>query len=173
MKAPRFSSPAAFLRQATLRLRAAAPVEVTGAAIAWGAVLLAALTGLRGINGIFPDGHFSSNAAIGVFAENMLRWRTPYPVMGYLEHAPSSGNYYMHHPLGILWTTALLERIFGFHNWVLRLPAVVYVTATPYFIWRIARELWGAIEGGLSALAFVALPIALGYANYHDLEQPV
>jgi dolichyl-phosphate-mannose-protein mannosyltransferase len=154
-------------------LRAAAPVDVTGTAIAWSAVLLAAATGLRGIDGLFPDGHFSSVAAIGVFADNMLRWKTLLPVMGYLDHAPASGNYYMHHPLGMFWITALLERIFGFHNWVLRLPAVVYVTATPYFIWRIGRDLWGPIEGGLSALAFVALPITLGYANYNDLEQPM
>jgi hypothetical protein len=56
---------------------------------------------------------------------------------------------------------------------MLHLPAMVYVTATPFFIWRIGRELWGPIEGGLSALAFVALPITLGYANWNDLEQPM
>jgi hypothetical protein len=181
MKAPRFSRlPSRLsshfswgLRTGQARLLAAGPVAVTGAAIAWAAIVLAAATGLYGIDGPFPDGHFSANAAIGVFADSMLRWNTAYPVIGYLDHAPASGNFYLHHPLGIFWVTAVLERIFGFHNWVLRLPAVVYVSATPYFIWRIGRELWGPLEGGLSALGFVALPITLGYASFHDLEQPL
>jgi hypothetical protein len=116
MKAPRFSSLLRLLRQTLSRLRAAAPIDVTGAAIAWGAILLVAATGLRGIDGPFPDGHFSANAAIGVFADNMRRWKTLLPVMGYLDRAPASGNYYMHHPLGMFWTTAVLESVFNTHN---------------------------------------------------------
>ena len=44
---------------------------------------------------------------------------------------------------------------------------------TTSFLSRIGRQLWGPIEGGLAALAYVALPITLGYANFNDLEQPV
>ena len=40
-------------------------------------------------------------------------------------------------------------------------------------LWRIGRTLWGEIPGAITAAAFVTLPMTLGYANYHDLEQPV
>ena len=86
---------------------------------------------------------------------------------------PAAAVYYMHHPLGMFWMVEMLGKVFGLHDWVLRLPPLVYVTATTCLLLRIGRELWGAIPGGLTALAYVALPITLGYANYHDLEQPV
>ena len=127
---------------------------------------------MTGINGLFPSGHFASTAAIGMRADNMWRLHTLLPVPSYLDGG-ASPSYYMHHPLGVFWTVAALGKIFGFSNWVLRLPAIIYVTATPFFLYRIGRALWGPIEGGLAALAFVALPITLGYTNYHDLEQPV
>jgi hypothetical protein len=127
---------------------------------------------LRGIAGPVPNGHFASSAAIGMGADNMWRWHILLPLVGYHAHFAGTASAYMHHPLGVFWDMALLGKIFGFSDWVVRLPPVLYVTATPYFLWRIGREIWGPIEGGLCALAYVALPITIGYANYHDLEQP-
>jgi hypothetical protein len=149
------------------------PRRLAGAILAAAAVLIAFVSGTIGINGVFPNGHFASTAAIGIAAENMWRWHTLLPVPQFLDSAPVASQYYMHHPLGVFWTVALLGKVFGFSNWVLRLPAVIYVTATPFFLYRIGRELWGDVEGGLTALAYVSLPITLGYTNYHDLEQPV
>ena len=137
------------------------------------AVLIAFFDGVTGINAPFAGGHFASSAGIGVCADNMWRLHTILPVLGYLQTTTAGASYYMHHPLGVFWTVAVLGKVFGFSNWVLRLPPLIYVTATPFFLARIGRELWGPLEGGLAALAFVALPITLGYANYHDLEQPV
>jgi hypothetical protein len=162
MKAPRFSS----------RL-ASDPAALAGALLAAAAVLIAFVSATIGINGLFPNGHFASTAAIGIAGDNMWRWHTLLPVPAYTETAPISSAYYMHHPLGVFWTVALLGKIFGFHNWVLRLPPLIYVTATPFLLYKIARALWGPLEGGMAALAYVALPITLGYTNYHDLEQPV
>ena len=71
------------------------------------------------------------------------------------------------------WTLAVLGKLFGFADWMLRIAPLVYVTATTALLWRLGRALWGEIAGALTAVAFVALPITLGYANYHDLEQPV
>ena len=127
-----------------------------------------------GIGGPFPDGHFASTPRSASAADNMWRWHTMLPD----RRATSitrrlDRRYYMHHPLGVFWDVALLGKVFGFHDWVLRLPPLVYVTATTALLYRIGRALWGAIPGGLTALAYVALPITLGYANYHDLEQPV
>jgi hypothetical protein len=144
-----------------------------GAALTALALLIAFLDALTGINAPFAGGHFASSAGIGVCADNMWRLHTVLPVLGYVDAGATAASYYMHHPLGVFWTVALLGKLFGFHNWVLRLPPLLYVTLTPWFLARLAKQVWGPIAAGLTAVAFVALPITLGYASYHDLEQPV
>ncbi len=144
-----------------------------GRAMAWLAVAIAFVVAFVGIGGPFPDGHYASTSVIGTAAYNMHRWDTWLPVEVYLDHPPPASTYYMHHPLGMFWVIAFLGRVFGLHDWVLRLPPLFYVTVTTWLLAKIGRELWGPLAGGLSALAYVALPITLGYANYHDLEQPV
>src|SRR6185369_15934267 len=114
-------------------------------------------------------GHFGSAAAIGTAAANMWRLHVLFPVIHNLEHGAAPADYYMHHPLGLFWTAALLVKVFGTVNWVLRLPAVLVATATVVFAYRTARALWGPLEAGLAALAFVSLPIVMGFANYLDL----
>ena len=167
-----FSDRLRSFRSRLARLAAADPVALAGAALAAAAVLLALGVALRGIAGPVPNGHFASIAAIGMAADNMWRWHTVLPIVGYFDHLPVNPTYYMHHPIALFWDVALLGKVFGFSDWVLRLPAVVYVTLTPFLLYRIGRELWGPIEGGLAAIAYVALPITIVYANYHDLEQP-
>jgi hypothetical protein len=137
------------------------------------AVVLAFLGGSVGMGGAFPDGHFASAAAIGTAGQNMWRWKTLFPVTRYLDRAPPASLYYMHHPLAVFWVIAVLGKMLTFSNWVLRLPALFYVVATTALVHKLGRTLWGPLAGGLAALAYVALPITLGYANYHDLEQPV
>ena len=144
-----------------------------GRAVAWLAVAIAFVVAFVGIGGPFPDGHYASTSVIGTAAYNMQRWHTWLPVEVYVDHPPPPSTYYMHHPLGMFWVIAFLCRVFGLHDWVLRLPPLFYVTLTTWLLAKIGRELWGELAGGLSALAYVALPITLGYANYHDLEQPV
>lgn len=147
--------------------------ERTGAALGAAAVLWALFVSAWGLGGPFPDGHFASVADVGVSGLNMVRWKIIFPAFPLLDHPPSAGNYYMHHPLGIFWTIGLLIKVFGDHDWVLRLPPLLYVPSTAFFLHRCGRAIWGPIEGGLAALAYAALPITLGFANYHDLEQPV
>jgi len=172
MRAPRSSDIAARLRDIRDRLAAAEPVEIAGPALAAMAVLLALGVALRGIAGPVPNGHFASITAIGMAGDNMWRWHKILPIIGYFDRLPGAPNYYMHHPLALFWDVALLGKVFGFHDWVLRVPPLLYVTLTPFFLYRIGRDLWGPLEGGLTALAYVALPITIVYANYHDLEQP-
>jgi hypothetical protein len=147
--------------------------ERVGAALGVAAVLIVFAASVCGIGGPFPDGHYASTSVIGTAAYNSFRWHTLLPVEVYLDHPPNASLYYMHHPLGMFWVIDALTAIFGLHDWVLRLPPLVYVTATTVLLWRIARGIWGALPGGLAALAYAALPITLGFANYHDLEQPV
>ena len=144
-----------------------------GRAVTWLAVAIAFVVAFVGIGGPFPDGHYASTSVIGTAAYNMHRWDTWMPVEAYLDHRPPPSTYYMHHPLGMFWVVAFLGRVFGLRDWVLRLPPLCYVTLTTWLLGKTGRELWGELAGGRSALAYVALPITLGYANYHDLEQPV
>jgi hypothetical protein len=178
MKAPRFSSPSGIALARRLstwrdRLGAATAETRVGYAIGAAAVLLAFAVSTCGMAGPFPEGHFASSAAIGTAGANMWRWKTVFPIAAVLDRPPTSANYYMHHPLGTFWMIAVLGKLLGFSDWVLRLPPLVYVTVTPFLLFKIGRALWSPIPAGLTALGYVALPITLGYANYHDLEQPV
>src|SRR5262249_11101990 len=48
-----------------------------------------------------------------------------------------------------------------------------YVTLTVFFMYRCGRAIWGPLEGAIAALAYGALPITLGFASFHSLEQPL
>ena len=145
-----------------------------GTALGWLAVGIAFAVAVVGIGGPFPEGHYASSAAIGTGASNMWRWHTIYPIA---KLRRSRGRHRRTTTCTTRWACSGRSRCSAscstFSNWVLRLPPLIYVTATTWLLWRLGRELWGAIPGGLTALAYVALPITLGYANYHDLEQPV
>jgi hypothetical protein len=144
-----------------------------GCALGALAVLIAVAVSTCGIGGPFPDGHYASTSVIGTAAYNSYRWKTLFPVEVYVDRPPPDSTYYMHHPLGMFWMIDVLGKVFGLHDWVLRLPPLLYVTGTTVLLFKLGRALWGPVAGGITALAYVALPITLGYANYHDLEQPV
>jgi Dolichyl-phosphate-mannose-protein mannosyltransferase len=146
--------------------------ELVGAMVAGAAVLWMLAVALWGIGGRFGDGHFAASAAMAVAADNMWLHKVPYPFHYYAEAGPS-GGYYMHHPLGVYWVEALCLKVFGAHDWVLRFPAIVYSTLSPLFLYRFGRAAWGPLAGAVSALAFVSLPITLGFSNFHALEGPV
>jgi hypothetical protein len=155
-------------------LPAATPFEArAGATLGALAVLWMLGVAAWGINGPFGDGHFASTAAIGAGADNMWRYHIVYPVHYFMDSVPSTNNYYMHHPLGVFWVAALFQKLLGAHNWVLRLPAVLYSALSTFFLYRLGRATWGPLEGAISALAFAALPITLGFSSFHALEGPV
>lgn len=147
--------------------------ERAGRLLGLAAIVWIALLGCWGISGTFPEGHYASAAAIGTAAANMWRLHIWFPVPYVLNTPVSSANYYMHHPIGLFWLTALLVKVLGTGNWVLRAPAIAVTVLSAIFVYRTARALWGPLEAGLSALAYVALPIVMGFANYLDLEGPV
>jgi hypothetical protein len=126
-----------------------------------------------GIAGPFSDGHFAATANIGTAAWNMLTFNLRYPVLWTAAHPGAATDTYMHHPLGVFWTAEAFIKIFGAHNWAIRLPAVISSTLCPLLIYRIGRAVWGPVEAGLGAIAYVSLPITLGFSNFHALEGPV
>jgi 4-amino-4-deoxy-L-arabinose transferase-like glycosyltransferase len=139
------------------------------------ATIWMALVAAWGIVGPFPDGHFAATANIGTAGWNMLTFHLRYPVLWTAAHAGpgAADSTYMHHPLGVFWTAEAFIALFGAHNWALRLPAVIASTLCPLLVYRIARAVWGPVEAGLGALAYVSLPITLGFSNFHALEGPV
>ncbi|MBI4704200.1 MAG: glycosyltransferase family 39 protein [Deltaproteobacteria bacterium] len=118
-------------------------------------------------------GHYAASASVGIIAENMLRWRILGPVWEYVASRPTPAQYYCHHPWEIFWTSALVMKVFGRHDFVCRLPAVLLSTATVPLLFALGRAIWRPAAGAGAAVAFVVLPISLAFANFNALEVPV
>jgi 4-amino-4-deoxy-L-arabinose transferase-like glycosyltransferase len=146
--------------------------ELAGRVMTIAAIVWMFLVAVWGIAGPFSDGHVAATAGIGTGAWNMLANHLRYPVL-WTPASRAAAETYLHHPLGVYWSAAIGIKIFGEHNWVLRLPAVAASTLTPLLLARTARAVWGPLEGGLAAIAYVSLPITLGFSNFHALEGPV
>jgi 4-amino-4-deoxy-L-arabinose transferase-like glycosyltransferase len=120
----------------------------------------------------FGAGHYAAATAVTTGGENMLRFGIVGPVPRVLAEPPSPGDYYCHHPWGVFWVAAFFVGLFGHHDVVCRLPAALMSSAMPVLLYGAGRALWGPLAGGLSAAAYVALPITLAYANFFALEVP-
>jgi len=60
--------------------------------------------------------------------------------------------------------------VLGHHDFMIRLPAVLMSAATPPMLYATMRERWGAAGAAATACGFTVVPLALGYANFHNLE---
>jgi 4-amino-4-deoxy-L-arabinose transferase-like glycosyltransferase len=118
-------------------------------------------------------GHYASSASVGIIAENMLRWKIAGPVWEYTATKPGPEMYYCHHPFGIFWTTAVLMKLLGRHDFICRLAPVLLSVATPPLLGAIGRAVWRPAAGAIAAAAFVVLPIDLAFAQFNALEVPV
>jgi hypothetical protein len=152
----------------------AGPLEVRVARIVLAvATLWFGLAAAWELFGPLLAGHYASSASMGIIGENMLRWKIAGPVWEYTTSRPSPALYYCHHPWGIFWTTAAFLKVFGHHDFVCRLPAVLLSVATPPLLYGVARSIWRPAAGAMAALSFTVLPIALSFANFNALEVPV
>lgn len=118
-------------------------------------------------------GHWAAAASMGIIAENMLRWGIVGPVWEYTATKPGPEAFYCHHPWGIFWVTTLFMKVFGRHDVVCRLPAIVLSTLTPPILYAIGRAIWRPASGAAAAFGFVVLPITLAFANFNVLEVPL
>ncbi|XYH95306.1 ArnT family glycosyltransferase [Sorangium sp. So ce1128] len=153
---------------AASRLEARAALAITAIATAW-----FALAAAWEMFGPILAGHYASSAGVGIIAENMLRWKIAGPVWEYTASRPLPEMYYCHHPWGIFWTTAAFMKVFGRHDVICRLPAVLLSAATPPLLHAIGRSVYRPAAGAAAAAAFVVLPITLSFANLNALEVPV
>lgn len=118
-------------------------------------------------------GHYASMASMGIIADNMHTWGIHTPVWSYTVTPPAPSEVYCHHPWGIFWTTWAMSEVFGRHDVVCRLPAILLSAATPPLLYCIGRDLYRPIAGAAAAVAFVVLPISLSFAAFNALEVPV
>ncbi|HVJ14346.1 MAG TPA: glycosyltransferase family 39 protein [Polyangiaceae bacterium] len=132
-----------------------------------------ALAALWEIAAPFGAGHYAAATAVATGGENMSRWGVIGPIPHYTLAPPRGADFYCHHPWGIFWTAAAFVKLFGHHDFVCRLPAVLMSAAMPALLFAIARAAWGVVAGAAAAVGFVVLPIALSYANFFTLEVPV
>ncbi|WP_437479869.1 glycosyltransferase family 39 protein [Sorangium sp. So ce1014] len=153
---------------AASRLETRAALAVTAVATAW-----FALAAAWEMFGPLLAGHYASSAGVGIIAENMLRWEILGPVWEYTASRPAPAMYYCHHPWGIFWTTAAFMEVFGRHDVICRLPAVLLSAATPPLLYAIGRSVYRPAAGAAAAASFVVLPITLAFANLNALEVPV
>lgn len=121
----------------------------------------------------FGAGHFAASSAVTLAGENMLRFHTLLPVTDHPLGVPTSADAYCHHPFGIFWTAAAFAAVLGHHDFVCRLPPLLFSALTPPLLYALGRALWSPLAGALAALAFVFTPIALSYAQFNALEVPV
>jgi hypothetical protein len=147
--------------------------ERVARAVAWAATLFFVACACWEIAGPLLAGHYASSASVGIIAENMWKWRILGPVWEYTATPPAPQAYYCHHPWGIFWTTALLLKVFGRHDFVCRLAPVLLSAATPPLLYGIGRALWRPAAGAAAALGFVVLPISLAFAHFNALEVPL
>lgn len=141
---------------------------ITGLATLW-----MALVSSWEMLGPVLSGHWAAAASMGIIAENMLRWDIIGPVWDYTANKPGPELYYCHHPWGIFWVTTLFMKVFGRHDVVCRLPAIVLSTLTPPLLYAIGKAIWRPASGAAAAVGFVILPITLAFANFNVLEVPL
>jgi hypothetical protein len=147
-------------------------LERAGVLLMLAATVLLASVGLFEIGAPFAAGHYAASSAVALAGENMWRHGVLAPVAHVVSGAPGPSDFYCHHPFGIYYTAAFFSALFGHHDWVARLPAVLMSSAMPWLLYRAGRAAWGPVAGGVAALAYAVLPITLAYAAFFALEVP-
>ncbi|HXX65835.1 MAG TPA: glycosyltransferase family 39 protein [Polyangiaceae bacterium] len=120
-----------------------------------------------------PGGGHSGAGTVGHAAASysMLKWKIVYPIGNwYTQGPPTKADYYCHHPFGTFWYSALYFVLFGHHDFTARLPTVVLSALIPVLLYGIGKQHWGAGVGAVAACAYVVVPIAIGFANFDNVE---
>jgi hypothetical protein len=125
-----------------------------------------------GLFGLPSNGHLGAGAAGNVMAaEQIVRWKIPYPAWEWFTGVePSKTSYLCHHPYGQYYVPAFLYWLLGHHDYLLRFPAVLMSAAMPPLLYGIGKARWGAPIGAVAAASYTVVPIAVGFASYWNLE---
>jgi undecaprenyl-diphosphatase len=118
--------------------------------------------------------------ALGLAAARIayLVWLCPYELAGdeahYWEWSRRLDlSYYSKGP-GVAWVVAASTRVFGLHDWSIRLPAVVATLLSMLAIGRLGRDLAGGSDraGAYAALGFALTPIFIGTSHFMTIDPP-
>jgi hypothetical protein len=131
-----------------------------------------AFAALWGVGAQPHAGHIgSAGAAIAMQTENAIRWHSIYPLWDwYSATDPYPNGAYCHHPFGPWWITRFFSKAFGHRDFVPNLPAALMSVMTAPLIYKTAKHAWGVVAGTAAVLAFVSLPITIGYSVCQNLE---
>jgi 4-amino-4-deoxy-L-arabinose transferase-like glycosyltransferase len=124
-----------------------------GRALALAASTVFFLVALWEIAAPFGAGHFAASSAVTLAGENMRRFGTLLPVTDQPVGIPTTADCYCHHPFGIFWTAAAFVSVLGHHDFVCRLPPLLFSALTPLLLYALGRALWSPISGALAAVA--------------------
>ena len=135
-------------------------------------VLWFAYAAIFGMGQIPSAGHIGAgHAGTTMMAERALRFHTPYPSWGWYQNTPPlPSDAYCHHPFGMYWVLMPFLAIFGHANFVPPLPAILMSIGSPLLLYAIGKRAWGPLAGASAALSFTVVPIAVGFANFQNLE---
>ncbi len=147
-------------------------VERVALAVVVVATVWLGFTAVWGMGGIPGGGHTGAgNAGTFMAAEQMVRWHSLYPGRSwYTGIRPEGAALMCHHPYGQYYVPAILFFLFGHHDALIHLPAIVLSTAIPPLLYAVTKERWGAPIGAVAAAAYVVVPIAVGFSSYWNLE---
>jgi hypothetical protein len=131
--------------------------------------MLAACWGVLGtpLGGHIGAGH----AATALLAEQIVLWKIPYPAFDwFLPTPPVQSAYYCHHPFGMYYISAAFYAVLGHRNVLPALPAVLLSCLTVPLLYAVGKRISGRVGGAIAVAAFSVVPIAVGFANFFNLE---
>jgi hypothetical protein len=149
-------------------------LERVARALAWTAGLSFAFAAAWGIDQT-PGGGDSDSGSAGTTGASwaIAHFKIAYPSGDwYALTPPGPETYYCHHPFGVFYFSVLFLWTFGHRDFVVHLAPVLMSIAIPPLLYGIGSRHRGPAVGAVSAYAYVVVPIAIGFANYNNLETP-
>jgi hypothetical protein len=149
-------------------------IDRVAAAMAFVAWLWFAFAAAWGMFQIPGGGHTGSGSAGTTGASlPIAHFGIFYPSSDWFAQTPPDPTtYYCHHPFGVFYLTAFFLWIFGARDFVVHLSPVLMSMAIPPLLYGIGKRYGGPVLGAVAACAYVVVPIAVGFANYNNMETP-
>lgn len=113
-----------------------------------------------GINDPFVGSYSANDSYIALGAKNYLKYG--YQNLNFLPTYYVGHSYkenielYLHHPFLQFLITSIAFKIFGIHNWVVRLVPLIFSLGSVFFIYKIGSVIWNKKTGLISA-AFASI----------------
>ncbi len=148
-------------------------VELAARLVMIAATLWLGLAAVWEIAGPVVAGHYAVVGSRSVIADNIVTWGIWGGVRAYTFDKPTPDLYYGNHPWGTFWMVGAAFKLLGRDETVIRLVPVLWTVVIPPMLFSIGRVLWGAVPGALAALAYVACPAVLAFANFPGFEGAV